>query len=59
MTVGEHQQRTLDYCVLRTCERLGMAEREFVSLPYDEQLRLLAYGWLRIDEERVGTESER
>jgi hypothetical protein len=36
-----------------------MAEREFVSLPYDEQLRLLAYGWLRINEERGGRESER
>ena len=49
----------MDYCVLRTCERLGMPEREFLSLPYAEQLRLLAYGWLRINEEHGALEPER
>lgn len=57
--MGRAAPRTVEYFVLRTCERLGMAEREFLLLTYDEQLRLLAYGWLRINEERGGMEPER
>lgn len=44
--------------MLRTCERLGMSEAEFQSLPYSRQMRLLAYGWLRNSEERAGAEEQ-
>lgn len=43
--------RTLDYQVLRLCERLGMTEQEFHACDYAEQLRLLAYVRLRDVEE--------
>jgi hypothetical protein len=42
--------RTLDYFVLRACERLGLREGEFDRLPYTSQLRLLAYDQLRREE---------
>ncbi|MCA9044412.1 MAG: hypothetical protein KDA69_08835 [Planctomycetaceae bacterium] len=43
--------RTLDYEVLRSCERLSISTHQFDSLPYDEQLRLLSYNRIRIIEE--------
>jgi len=42
--------RTLDYFVLRSCERFGMRPVEFERLSYDEQLRLLAYDQVRREE---------
>ena len=44
--------------MLRTCERMGISEHEFLSLPYGQQMRLLAYGWLRSNEGRSGGEGE-
>lgn len=43
--------RTAAYHILRTCERLHLAESEFLSLPLAEQVRLLAYHQLRAAEE--------
>lgn len=51
--------RTLEYHVLRTCERLGISEAAFRSQSYAEQMRLLAYGWLRTSEECAGAEEQR
>lgn len=45
------QPRTLDYFILRTCERLHLTEREFVAASYRDQLRWLAYDTLRRAEE--------
>lgn len=39
--------RTLDYWILRTCERLSLPQEEFDSYAYPEQLRLLAFTTLR------------
>jgi hypothetical protein len=44
--------RTLDYFVLRTCERLGLRESEFDRLPYASQLRLLAYDQIRREDDQ-------
>lgn len=43
--------RTLDFHLLRACERLHLNESDFLALPYAEQLRLLAYHHLRSLEE--------
>lgn len=43
--------RTMDYFILRTCERLGLSEASFAELTFDEQLRLLAYDQLRREDE--------
>jgi hypothetical protein len=44
---------------LRTCERLSLLESEFRTLPYAEQLRLLAYGLVRMREEAAATAGDR
>lgn len=41
------QPRTLDYFLLRTCERLGLTEREFHAADYQDQLRWLAFDAVR------------
>jgi hypothetical protein len=46
-----HSPRSIDYQILRTCERLRLPESEFSALNYAEQVRLLAYGMLRDREE--------
>jgi hypothetical protein len=51
--------RTLEYHVLRTCERLGLSEREFRTQSYAAQIRQLAYGWLRSTEESGNLERVR
>jgi hypothetical protein len=43
--------RTLDYFVLRACERFGLREEEFDRLPYASQSRLIAYDQIRREEE--------
>lgn len=43
--------RSLDYFVLRVCERLRVREPEFAAMDYHEQVRLLAYEVLREREE--------
>jgi hypothetical protein len=43
--------RTLDYFVLRACERFGISEAAFVELGYAEQIRLLAYDQVRCEDE--------
>lgn len=47
MTALVQAPRSLDYHILRTCERLRLRERDFQSLPYSDQLRLLAFNHLR------------
>lgn len=44
--------RTLDYFVLRACERLGLREAEFDGLSYAAQLRLLAYDQIRREDDQ-------
>jgi|GEM_PF-5070952 len=51
-----HSPRSVDYQILRTCERLGLPESEFAALDYAEQVRLLAYGLLRDREEAAWLE---
>ena len=46
--------RTVEYLVLRVCERLGMSEEAFWSAEYGSQVRWLAYEVLREREEAVG-----
>jgi hypothetical protein len=41
----------VDYFVLRTCERLGMSEQEFLGLAYEGQVRLLAFNGVRMVED--------
>ncbi|MCA8997248.1 MAG: hypothetical protein KDA36_09275 [Planctomycetaceae bacterium] len=43
--------RTVHYHILRTCERLHLQPAQFTSLPYEQQLQLLAYNHLRLLEE--------
>lgn len=43
--------RTVDFFVLRVCERFGVWPEEFEQLEYDEQLRLLAFDQVRREEE--------
>ncbi len=42
--------RTVDYFVLRTCERFGLRPNAFEQMDYDEQLRLLAFDQVRREE---------
>lgn len=51
MTARLDGLRSLDYFVLRVCERLGLREREYAAMDYREQMRLLAYEVLREREE--------
>jgi hypothetical protein len=46
--------RSIEYEVLRACERLRLSDAEFDALPYARQLRLLAYSRLRGEEELAG-----
>lgn len=46
-----HIPRTLDYHILRVCERLHLRETDFHALQYDEQVQLLGYHLLRLQEE--------
>ena len=54
MTARPDGLRSLDYFVLRLCERLGIREREIAAKSYGEQMRLLAYEVLREREEGGG-----
>lgn len=49
---------TLDFHILRTCERLHLREQDFLTLNYDSQLRLLAYHQLRVEEASHGNRHE-
>lgn len=51
MTPSPQAPRAIDYFVLRACERLGMSEREFRGMTYEEQVRALAYEGVREGEE--------
>lgn len=51
MSHGRAAPRTLDFFVLRTCERFHMREAEFDALPYADQVRLLAFEQLRREDE--------
>lgn len=42
--------RTVEYFVLRACERFGFRPGEFERLDYDEQVRLLAFDQVRREE---------
>lgn len=46
--------RSLDYFVLRACERMHCRPSEFDRLDLDGQLRLLAYDAVRRAEEAAG-----
>lgn len=54
MTSEGAAPRSIDYFVLRACERFGMSEREFRGKSYAEQVRMVAYERLRECEEGVG-----
>jgi hypothetical protein len=43
--------RTLDYLILRVCERLHLKEDEFYELDYHVQIQRLAYEQIRQHEE--------
>lgn len=58
MTDVRRAPRTLEYLILRTCERLGLLEREFYAQSYPAQLRQLAYSALRTDEEQGPMETD-
>lgn len=46
------QQRTIEYLILRCCERLHLREEQFFAADYAQQIRWLAYEQLRELEER-------
>ena len=48
--------KSLDYYVLRVCERLAMEEEKFWSAGYAQQMRWLAYEQLRMQEELHATD---
>lgn len=52
MTGCEQPVYTLDFHILRICERLHLREEDFLKLNYEGQLRLLAYDQLRTAEAR-------
>ncbi|VAX40679.1 hypothetical protein MNBD_PLANCTO02-2917 [hydrothermal vent metagenome] len=49
--------RTIEYLILRCCERLQLREDEFFSADYSQQIRWLAYEQLRQLEERSASTS--
>ena len=51
MTSAGTAPRSIDYFVLRACERFGMSEREFRGMSYAEQVRVVAYERVREEEE--------
>jgi hypothetical protein len=44
--------RTPAYYVMRVCERWGWREGEFCQLPWEEQVRLLAWERVRMEEDK-------
>ncbi|MCA8989397.1 MAG: hypothetical protein KDA78_17235 [Planctomycetaceae bacterium] len=46
--------RSLAYCVLRVCERMGLRRCEWDELSYGEQIELIAYEQLRQTESHSG-----
>lgn len=42
--------RTVDYFVLRACERFGLSPGVFEQMDYEEQLRLVAFDQVRREE---------
>jgi hypothetical protein len=46
--------RSMEYVLLRVCERWGMRSEELVSLSRQEQERLVAYEMVRGVEEALG-----
>jgi hypothetical protein len=54
MTSAGTARRSIDYFVLRACERFGMSEREFRAMSYTEQVRVVAYERLREEEDVRG-----
>ena len=55
MTDDLSSPRSVDYFVLRTCERMHLTPLQFDRLPLDEQLQLLAFDRLRDRERRLET----
>ncbi len=45
--------RSLDYFILRTCERMHISEQQFHRLDYSDQIRLLSYHRIRNAEEAL------
>ena len=43
--------RSLEFDILRTCERLHLSEAQFHSLEYNQQIKLLAYSQIRAYDE--------
>lgn len=50
MRVGSEGPRSLDYWILRCCERLGLSERRFAAADYADQVRWLAFEMVRAAE---------
>jgi len=53
---GLEMPRSLDYFILRCCERLGMSEEQFFTSDYYVQLHQLSYELIRQMEEARGAE---
>ena len=52
--ISPESPRSLEYFVLRCCERLGLREEEFYAADYTRQLRWLAYERVRrLEESKV------
>ena len=49
--ISPESPRSLEYFVLRCCERLGVREEEFYGAEYAQQVRWLAYERVRRQEE--------
>ena len=45
--------RSTDYWIFRCCERLKICAEEFMEIPYETQMQLLAYELLRHAEEAM------
>lgn len=45
--------RSLDFWILRTCERLGITPDDFTQLEYSQQMSFLAFNRVRILEESL------
>jgi len=51
LTAQRDAPRSIEYFVLRVCERIGISEHKFRRMMYAEQVRLVAYEALRQGEE--------
>ena len=49
--------RSTDYWIFRCCERLKFCVEEFLEIPYETQMQLLAYELLRQAEEAASVDS--